>query len=44
MKPRSSLDCRLLAVITVAFSALCASAMWTDLGSVPDAHQVTAPT
>jgi hypothetical protein len=42
MKPRSSLDSRLLALITVAFSVLCASALWIELVQTPDAHWAAA--
>jgi hypothetical protein len=43
MKPRRSLDSALLAVITIAFGALCASALLVDVWSVPDAPAVATP-
>lgn len=42
MKPRPSLDNRLLALLTVAFSLLCASALWIELVQTPDALVVAA--
>lgn len=43
MKPRRSLDTALLAVVAVAFTALCASALLVDLWSVTDAPTVVSP-
>ena len=37
MKPRFTLDSRLLAALTVAFSVLCAAALVSDLVDTPDA-------
>jgi hypothetical protein len=42
MKPRPSLDSRLLALLTVAFSLVCASALWIDLAQTPDAQVIAA--
>jgi hypothetical protein len=42
MKPRPSLDNRLLALVTLAFSLMCASALWIDLTQTPDAHWAAA--
>jgi hypothetical protein len=44
MKPRSSLDSRLLGLITIVFSVVCASALWIDLVQTPEAHWAAAQT
>lgn len=43
MKPRRSLDTALLAVVTIAFGALCASALLIDVWSVPEAPALASP-
>jgi hypothetical protein len=42
MKPHSSLDSRLLGLITIAFSVMCASAAWIELVRTPEAHGAAA--
>jgi hypothetical protein len=42
MNPRSSLDSRLLGLITIAFSLVCASALWIELAQTPEAHWAAA--
>lgn len=42
MQPRRSLETRLLALVTVAFGLLCASAVLVELGSPPEPAEITA--
>jgi len=42
VKPCRSLEARLLALVTVAFGLLCASAVLVELGSAPEAEAITA--
>lgn len=42
MKPRSSLDTRLLGLITIAVSVMCASAVWIEVVQAPEARRAAA--
>ena len=43
MNPRSSIDARLFALVTIAFGVLCAGALFSDLWPVADAQVVSSP-